>query len=139
LVLAPALIDDTAVLSKFVDTVEYGFIEWHVHVGVVDTTLAVKVQEDDEADGSDGPTDVDGAAIVTITGATQDLAMVIISVAKSALTKRYVGLSLDPGDGSAGCFVSAEAFRWGKSGSLAEVQETGDDDPYITSQVIRVS
>ena len=61
-------IDDATVLSKFVDTSAYEFVEWHLHLGAIhaDTELNAEVVEDDAEDGSDSPSAVSGAEIVEV-------------------------------------------------------------------------
>lgn len=136
MVLPPGLRDDTAAASKFVDMREYDYVEFLILVGATDTTFDAKVQESDSADGSN-EADVEDADITQV-GADGDNRMVVVSVHKSALSKRYVGVLATSGDGTAGVNNAVIALRYGKSGRLPETQETAGDNSYATAEVVRV-
>lgn len=136
MVLLPLLRDDTAVASKFVDMNEYEGVDFLVLVGALDTTADVKAQESANADGS-LPSDITGAAVTQIAD-DGDNVMVVISIKKETLTKRYVGLSFDPGNGILGVNGAAIALRYGKNGMLPETQEEAGSNSYATSEVVRV-
>lgn len=136
MVILPLLRDDTTVLSKFLDTLQYEFVEFHILVGATDIEVDAKLQESVNADGSSA-SDVTDGAITQIT-ALGDNVMVVISATKSVLTKRYAGVLVTVGNGIAGANVAAEGFMWGKTGNLPEDQEEAGSNSYATSQVIRV-
>jgi hypothetical protein len=129
--------DDGTVLSKFLDTRDFEYVEFHVLVGATDITVDAKLQESVNADGSLA-SDVEDGAITQITG-LGDNVMVVITAAKQALTKRYAGVLVTIGDGIAGANVAAEGFMWGGTALLPLTQEEAGSNSYATSQVIRVS
>jgi hypothetical protein len=137
MVLLPAVVDGTTALSKFVDTIEHDFIEFHIMLGDIAATSTVnaKAQESVNANGGTA-SDITGAAITQV-GGTGDNRMVVISVPKAVLTKRYVGVLVTVGVSTAA--VAIEAFRWRKSGQLPESQEAAGANAYGTEEVVRVS
>jgi hypothetical protein len=137
MVLLPAVVNDTTALSKFVDTIEHDFVEFHIMLGAIAGTATVnaKARESVNANGSSA-SDVANAAITEVDD-DGDNRMVVISVPKAVLTKRYVGVLVTVGTSTAA--VAIEAFRWRKSGQLPESQEAEGANAYGTEEVVRVS
>ena len=136
MILLPLLRDDTAVASKFVDMREYDNVDFLILVGALDIEFDCKVQESVNADGS-LPSDIT-SALITQVASTEDNTMYVISVKKETTTKRYVGLSADPGNGILGVNCAAVALRYNKTGMLPETQEVAGSNSYATDEVIRV-
>lgn len=137
MVLTPALVNNNTRLSKFVDTRDHAFVEFHLMVGATAATVNAKVQESVNADGS-AASDVEGASVTQI-GATGDDRMVVVSVAKSALTKRYAGVLVTISNEAPGANTAIEAFQWGKSGTIPEDLPVAGANVYGTEEVVRVS
>jgi hypothetical protein len=137
MVLLPAVVEDTTAESKYVDTSEYEFVEFHIMLGAIAATSTVnaKARESVNANGSSA-SDVANAAITEVDD-DGDNRMVVISVAKAVLTKRYVGVLVTVAVSTAA--VAIEAFRWRKSGQLPETQEAEGANAYGTEEVVRVS
>ena len=138
MVLVPLLYNNTDdPISHFVDTRDYSFVEFHILIGATDVIVDAAAYEDTTLAGTAAPTAVTGASIVQVS-ATGDNVMVVISIAKQALTKRYVGINIVVGN-STGANVAIECFRWGKAGMLPETQAVAGTSIRGTTQVIRVS
>lgn len=121
--------------SFFVDMQEYDFVDFLLQVGAIDQLIDAKVQESVNADGS-SPSDVSGAAITQI-GTTSDNRMVVVSVRKTTLTKRYVGLAVNVPSGTTNSLATM-AVQYGKNGALPVTQSPAGTYTYLTGEVVKV-
>jgi hypothetical protein len=137
MVILPLVRNNTTVLSKFIDTLENDVTEvaFLLQVGATDCLVDCKIQESVNADGSSA-SDVSGGAITQIS-ATGDNVECHLSVRKTTLTKRYVGILVTISNAT-GANVCAEALAVPGSGNVPVVQAVAGANHYATSQTVKI-
>lgn len=134
----PLLRDNTTLLTKFVDTLENDASEivFGIMIGALDAVADGKVQESVNADGSSA-TDVTGGSITQI-GATGDNVLCLVSVRKTTLTKRYVGVLLTLADGTLGTNCAVFSLAVPGTGNVPVTQAAAGANHYATSQFVKI-
>lgn len=136
MILLPLLRDNDIVESEGVDMQDYDYCDLLIEVGATDITVDAEAVESASADMS-SPSDIASSDITQIS-ATGDNRMVVISVKKSSMTKRYLGIKVTIGDGILGANVAAVALQYGKNGLLPVTQHPSGGEAYETAEVVKV-
>ena len=130
-VINPQSVGAATTVGVYVDMRDFDYVDFLISVGAVDAggTVNAKARECDVSSAG-APSDIAAAAITPITD-TGDNRLVVISVKKETMTKRYALVSITTAV-SAAIFISALAVQYRKVGYEPVAQDTA------TKEVVKV-
>lgn len=106
------LLDNASATSDWVDMENGAHLMFTIGIGATDTTVDAKLQEADDASGTNAA-DITGKAITQLSG-TDDNKQAILEVRGDELSKKFVALVVTAGDGATG----AQVYAIGQLGRL---------------------
>ena len=124
----PALVDDAAVTSDWVDMGKHDQVMFILNVGATDITVNAKLQSADDTSGTNN-TDISGKAIAQI-AADEDNSQWVITVRQDELNAGDVAVALvvTVGDGTAGAYVSAVGVALSNAGPASDYDVASVDE-----------
>ena len=124
----PALVDDAAVTSDWVDMGKHDQVMFILNVGATDITVNAKLQSADDTSGTNN-TDISGKAIAQI-AADEDNSQWVITVRQDELNAGDVAVALvvTVGDGTAGAYISAVGVALSNAGPASDYDLASVDE-----------
>lgn len=123
-----------------VDMKDYDYVDFIIAVGSLADAPTFKVVENTAATGGSS-SDVSGATSAEVNDSTGDESLIIISVRKETLTKRYVTIAYGyDADGSSPSLVSIVAARYGGSRMkpVSQLSADTDGEGFKTLETVKV-
>jgi hypothetical protein len=121
--IAPKSVAAAATVGVYVDMRDWDFVDFLISVGAIDAGGTINaVARENTVSSAGSSTDIAGTAITALDD-TDDNHIIVISVRKETMTKRYAHVTVTTAVGSA-MLISAIAVQYRKTGNTPIVQDT---------------